>query len=64
MIKAGSKIKVHIFDMFGNEIITRNFNEVFNVYEKEGRLGIDWIGFAPLESFSTQNGAVVFEEVL
>lgn len=63
MIGVGSKIKVHIFNMFGVEIIGRNHDVIYDVYKKNGYLGIDWFGFTPLESFSTENGAVVFEEV-
>lgn len=63
MIDAGSRIKVHIFSPVGREIVTRNFDKVFDVYKKDGRLGIDWVEFVPLESFSTGNGSVVFEEV-
>ena len=63
MIKAGDKIKVHIYDTQHKEIKTRNHGEVFTVYEKGGQLGIDWNDFAPLDSFATSNGAVVFETV-
>ena len=63
MISEGSKIKVHIFSAVGREIMTRNHDKVFDVYKENGQLGIDWVEFTPLESFSTGNGAVVFEEV-
>ena len=63
MIGENSKIKVHIFSPVGREIVTRNYDRVFNVYKKDGQLGIDWVEFTPLESFSVGNGSVLFEEV-
>lgn len=63
---AGKYIKVHIYDTSKEnrpEIKTRAYNQVFKVYEQGGRLGIDWNGFTPLDSFSTCNNAVEFEEV-
>ena len=62
-MKTGDRIKVHIFDVLGREISTRNRNTVYEVYKHDGQLGIDWNGFAPLDSFATCNGHVIFEEV-
>lgn len=42
MLKANDKIKVHLYDTSNREIQTRHFNTVFTVYEKNGKLGIDW----------------------
>lgn len=47
----------------GAEIKTRNYNKVFEIYEEGGKLGIDWNGFTPLDSFATENGSIVFEGV-
>ncbi len=63
-IKAGDKILVHLFDVHGKEIITDNHGETFEVHSENGRLGIDWNDFAPLESFSTENGKVIFEKAV
>ena len=41
-IKANDKIKVHLYDTSNREIQTRHINTVFTVYEKNGKLGIDW----------------------
>lgn len=62
-IKTGDKIKVHIFGMDQKEIRTRMYDKVFEVHDQDGVLGIDWNCFAPLDSFSTENGAVVFERI-
>lgn len=62
-MKVGDHIKVHIFDVLGLEISTRNRNKVYDVYKQDGRLGIDWDGFTPLDAFATCNGNVIFEEV-
>lgn len=48
-----------------NEIKTRNYNKVFEVYEKNGMPGIDWNptgeSFTPLNSFS--GNTVYFEDI-
>lgn len=63
MLKEHKFIKVHIYDTAGKEINTRNREKLFEVYKKNGQLGIDWDEFTPLTAFATENGAVVFEEV-
>lgn len=40
-LKEHDKIKVHFYDNSG-EIKTRNFDKVFEIYNKNGELGIDW----------------------
>ena len=62
------RVKVHIYNSNNKEIKTSNFDKIFKVYEKNGKLGIDWNvakgleeAFVPFENFS-QN-AVVFEEI-
>lgn len=71
MLKENSKIKVHLFDTSNREIKTRNFDKVFTVYKKGGKLGIDWNIehsqyicngdiFTPFHTFAT---TVVFEDV-
>ena len=69
-MKANDMIKVHMYS--GNaEIKTRNFDKVFKVYEKNGKLGIDWNTehslytckgdiFTPFETFAH---TVIFENV-
>ena len=70
MLKEKSKIKLHLYSG-GNEIITRNYNNIFEVYKKGEKLGIDWNTerspytckgdiFTPFETFA-QN--VNFEDV-
>lgn len=65
MIKEGSKIKVHIYDVNKKEIKTRAHDRVFTVRNCGGVLGIDWTAdqFTPLAAFATDNGAVIFEGV-
>ena len=73
-MKANDMIKVHMYTN-GNkehaEIKTRNFDKVFEVYEKNGKLGIDWNTgknpftckgevFTPFEIFSQ---TVIFENI-
>lgn len=69
-MKVNDKIKVHMYS-FGKEIKTRNFNKVFTVYEKDGKLGIDWNAeripytckgdiFTPFEAFES---TIIFENV-
>ncbi|MBO5100574.1 MAG: hypothetical protein J6B63_04620 [Treponema sp.] len=70
-MKINDKIKVHIFNCNKKEIKTRHFDKIFKVYEKNGKLGIDWNTernpltcdgnvFVPLEVFAD---TVVFEKV-
>lgn len=65
-MKVNDKVKVHMFS-FGQEIETRNFNKVFTVHKKRGKLGIDWDTeniygeeFCPFEAFAP---TVIFENV-
>lgn len=64
-------IKVHLYDLSNKEIKTRNYGKTFCVYEKNGKLGIDWNTerlpcscngeiFAPFETFAP---SVIFENV-
>lgn len=59
----GESIKVHIYSHIDNkEIHTRQDGTIYKVYSRNGKAGIDYAGeFTPLDHFSTQNGAVVFE---
>ena len=41
-MKTNDTIKVHLYDLHNKEIQTRNYGKVFRVYEKAGKLGIDW----------------------
>lgn len=42
-MKVNDKIKVHLYSRNQNEEIkTRNYDKIFTVYEKCGKLGIDW----------------------
>lgn len=70
MLKENDKIKVHMY-AFGKEIQTRNKDEVYTIYKKNGNLGIDWNtekkqttsngdAFVSLNNFSFD---VVFENV-
>lgn len=63
------KVKVHMFSG-KQEIKTRNFGKVFDVYQKNGKYGIDWNTeknsymnhgevFTPFESFAQ---TVIFED--
>lgn len=69
-MRENDKIKVHMYS-FGKEIETRNFDKIFTVYEKNGKLGIDWNTerspytcngdiFTPFETFAS---AVIFENI-
>ena len=71
MLKENSKIKVHLFDTSNKEIKTRNFDKVFTVYKKGGKLGIDWNTehsqylcngdiFTPFNTFAQ---CVIFEDI-
>lgn len=62
-MKTNDTIKVHLYDLHNKEIQTRNYDKVFRVYEKAGKLGIDWNTekspytckgdvFAPFETFA------------
>ena len=42
MLKEKDMIKVHLYDASNREIKTRNYNKVFEVFDKNGKLGIDW----------------------
>lgn len=64
-------IKVHLYDLSNKEIKTRNYGKAFRVYEKAGKLGIDWNTekspytckgdvFTPFETFAT---SVIFENI-
>lgn len=70
-MKANDMIKVHLYDTSNREIKTRNYEKVFKVYEKEGKLGIDWNTercpysckgdvFTPFETFAQ---SVIFENL-
>lgn len=70
MLKENDMIKVHMYS--GNvEVKTRNFDKIFRVYKKNGKLGIDWNTerspytckgevFTPFETFAQ---TVIFEDV-
>lgn len=70
-MKTNDTIKVHLYDLHNKEIQTRNYSKVFHVYEKAGKLGIDWNTeklpyscngeiFAPFETFAP---SVIFENI-
>jgi hypothetical protein len=70
-MKANDTIKVHLYDSSNREIRTRNYDKTFCVYEKNGKLGIDWNAekslytckgdtFAPFETFAP---SVIFENI-
>jgi hypothetical protein len=75
-IKIGDIIAVHFFFQ-GKEINTRSKGKKYLVYQKDEKLGIDYMadsdsttrvwhdedGFAPLDSFATQTGAVKFQKI-
>lgn len=67
----GDRVRVHLYDNSGREIVTRHFGDVFTVRRESGRLGIDWNTerspyasrgevFAPLSTFAT---SVIFEQI-
>lgn len=69
-MKVNDKVKVHMYS-FGKEIETRIYDQIFTVYEKDGKLGIDYNTekspytcngdiFTPFETFSN---TVVFENI-
>ncbi|MCM1083323.1 MAG: hypothetical protein NC428_07585 [Clostridium sp.] len=59
-------VKVHMYGTDGQEIKTENYGKSFEVYEKNGKLGIDWNEgyqhaedvFVPFEAFTS---SVIFE---
>lgn len=64
------KVKVHMYSD-NREVKTKKFNEIFDVYEKGGKYGIDWNTerspytcrgdvFTPFETFAP---SVIFEDV-
>lgn len=70
-MKTNDMIKVHLYDSSNREIRTRNYDKTFCVYEKHGKLGIDWNTekspctckgdvFTPFETFAQ---SVIFENV-
>lgn len=70
-MKTNDTIKVHLYDSSNREIRTRNYDKTFFVYEKNGKLGIDWNTekspytcngdvFTPFETFAQ---SVIFENV-
>lgn len=74
IMKANDKIKVHFYNHDYSdyrEIKTKNYDKVFEVYEKNGKLGIDWNTdkspydckgevFTPFDTFAQR---VIFENV-
>ena len=63
-LNKGDIIKIRLF-AFGKELTNiPTHDKPFEVQENNGMLGVDWLGqFLPLEAFSTENGAVVFESI-
>ncbi len=70
-MKTNDTIKVHLYDTSSREIKTRNYGKVFSVYEKNGKLGIDYNTerspytckgdtFTPFETFAQ---SVIFENI-
>lgn len=69
MLNVNDKLKVHLYDSHNREIKTRNYDVIFTVYKKDGKLGINWNTelqinsenvFVPFKSFSH---TVIFENV-
>lgn len=69
MLNVNNKLKVHLYDSRNREIKTRNYDVIFTVYKKDGKLGINWNTeiqinsenvFVPFKSFSH---TVIFENV-
>ena len=51
-LRVGDKVKVRIYGIDGKAIKTNNFDEVFEVVQENGKLGIYWTeDFTPFESF-------------
>lgn len=71
-MKINDLVKVHMYDTNGREIKTRNFDRLFTVYEKNGKLGIDWntehnqciSNGDEFTQFETFSHTVVFENVV
>lgn len=67
----GDRVRVHLYDGSGREIITRHFGDVFTVRRESGRLGIGWnTARSPYTSrgevfspFSTFAQSVIFEQI-
>lgn len=70
-IKEGDDVLVHIYDTNGKEIITKNYEKHYVVYNKCGKLGIKWNTerrpymcdgeeFAPFDTFAP---SVIFERI-
>lgn len=70
-MKANDMIKVHLYDTSNREIKTRNYDKIFLVYKKNGKLGIDYNTerspytckgdvFTPFETFAQ---SVIFENI-
>lgn len=70
-MKTNDTIKVHLYDLSNREIRNRNYDKTFCVYEKNGKLGIDWNTekspytckgdvFTPFETFAQ---SVIFENI-
>ena len=70
MMKENDMIKVHFYSN-NREIKTRNFDKVFKVYKKHGKLGIDWNTERSsytckgdvFTSFETFSNTIIFENV-
>ena len=71
MLKVNDRIKIRMYDMKGKEISTGIVDKVFKVYEKNGKLGVDFYDedraqlwgrkiFTPFDEYSH---TVVFENV-
>ena len=68
MLKAGNKIKVHIFDTMNKEIRTNNYDAIFEVVKHpvpnyiDHSIGIYWTSdkFTPFNEFSHN---VIFENI-
>lgn len=41
MLNVNDKLKVHLYDSRNREIKTRNYDVIFTVYKKDGKLGIN-----------------------
>lgn len=60
-IKAGDMVKIHFYDTNKKEIETNVHDKAFQVYEKNGKLGIEWAnGFSSLDTFAS---SVNFENI-
>lgn len=70
-LSEGDRVRVHLYDTAGREIVTRHFGDVFTVRRENSALGIDWNTerspytcrgeiFTPFSTFAT---SVIFEQV-